>query len=425
MSFQQGLSGLSTSSKSLEVIGNNVANASTVGFKQSKAIFSDVYANSLNGSGASPIGIGVNLTSVTQQFTQGNISGTNNPLDIAINGNGFFVMKDGGTASTGASTYTRNGQFQLDKNGFITDATGKLRLTGQVFDINTGNPIGADDAKIQLDFTDISPLATTENETKVNLDSRNTVLTAAGFDPDDPTTYHNSTAINVYDSLGNNHTMQTFYVKTATNTTTNENTWDVFVTMDGVATYTPPTRNGLLRFGSTGIGPSTSATVASTTPITVNYAPTNGSAPMTIALDLANSTQFGSSFSINTNAQNGYTSGNLASFDIADDGIILGRYTNGQSRELGQVKVATFSNMNGLKPLGGNNWAQTSESGDPVLGIAGTGQLGVLQSSATEDSNVDLTSELVNMITAQRVYQANAQTIKTQDQVLQTLVNLR
>jgi flagellar hook protein FlgE len=410
MSFQQGLSGLNVTSKSLEVIGNNVANASTVGFKQSKAIFSDVYANSLNGSGASPIGIGVNLTAVVQQFTQGNITGTNNPLDVAINGNGFFRMSDSGT-----QTYTRNGQFQLDKNGYITDPTGKLRLTGQVFDINTGNPDGPDNAEIQLDFSDIAPNASTEVETKVNLDSRKTALTAAGFDPDDPTTYHNSTAITVYDSLGNDHTMQTYYVKTAANV------WDVFVTMNGATTHVAPaTSNGQLTFPAAGTGINPTSTVGA-----IPYTPTTGAAAMSVTLDLTNSTQFGSTFSVNTNVQNGYTSGNLASFDIADDGIILGRYTNGESRELGQVRIVTFKNMNGLKPLGGNNWGETSESGEPIPGVPGTGQLGVLQSSATEDSNVDLTSELVNMITAQRVYQANAQTIKTQDQVLQTLVNLR
>lgn len=412
MSFQQGLSGLNTSSKSIEVIGNNVANASTVGFKQSKAIFSDVYANSLNASSPSPIGIGVNLSAVVQQFTQGNITGTNNPLDVAINGNGFFQMDDGGVL-----TYTRNGQFQLDKEGYITDSSGKLKLTGQAFDINSGNPTGDPDDPIQLNFTDISPNASTEIETKVNFDSRKTVLTAAGFDPDDPTTYHDSTAITVFDSLGNDHTMQTYYVKTSTTAT--NNVWSVFVTIDGDATYTSPTPNGTLTFDSTGINPTP------TTPISIAYTTSTGSDALAMNLDLSSSTQFGSSFSVNTNRQDGYTSGNLASFDISDTGIILGRYTNGESRELGQIRLASFANMNGLKPLGGNNWAQTFESGQVIMGIAGTGQLGVLQSSATEDSNVDLTAELVNMITAQRVYQANAQTIKTQDQVMQTLVNLR
>lgn len=407
MSFQQGLSGLNTSSKSLEVIGNNVANASTVGFKQSKAIFSDVYANSLNGSGASQIGIGVNLTAVAQQFTQGNITGTNNPLDISVNGSGFFRMSSGGEV-----TYTRNGQFQLDKSGYITDSGGK-RLTGYQADsdgiLDKGSP-----QEIQINYSDLVPSATAEVETKINLDSRNTALTNAGFDPNDPTTYHNSTAITAYDSLGNGHTIQNFYVKTAANT------WSVFVTANGTATYTAPTPNGTLTFPATGTGISPTSTMS-----TVNYTPTTGAAALAIDIDLTNSTQFGSSFSVNTNTQDGYASGRLASFDTGSDGVIVGRYTNGQSKNLGQVVLANFTNMNGLKPLGGNAWGESSESGAPLVGEPNTGQLGVLQSSSTEDSNVDLTAELVNMITAQRVYQANAQTIKTQDQVMQTLVNLR
>lgn len=407
MSFQQGLSGLNASSKSLEVIGNNVANASTVGFKQSFAQFSDVYANSLMGSGASQVGIGVNLAAVTQQFTQGNITGTNNSLDISINGAGFFRMSNGGEI-----TYTRNGQFQLDKSGYITDAQGK-RLTGYLADdagiLDKGSP-----QDLQINYTDLVPSATAEVETKVNLDSREDTLTNAGFDPDDPTTYHNSTAITVYDSLGNGHTAQNFYVKTAANT------WSVFVTVNGDATYTGTTPNGTLTFPSTGTGIDPTSTMS-----TISYTPTTGAAALAIDIDLTNSTQFGSSFSVNTNNQDGYASGRLASFNTSADGTIVGSYTNGQSKNLGQLVLANFVNMNGLKPLGGNAWAESSESGAPLVGEPSTGQLGALQSSSVEDSNVDLTAELVNMITAQRIYQANAQTIKTQDQVMQTLVNLR
>jgi len=412
MSFQQGLSGLNASSKTLEVIGNNVANASTVGFKQSRSQFADVYANSLIGSGASQIGIGTSLTTVAQQFTQGNITGTNNSLDISINGGGFFRMSNNGEV-----TYTRNGQFQLDKLGYITDAEGK-RLTGyQASAAGILNKGSAQD--IRVDASDLTPSATTEIETKVNLDSRSSVLTEAGFDPDDPTTYHNSTAISVYDSLGNAHTVQSFYVKTAANV------WDVFVTAAGAPTsYTPPATpvsNGTLTFPASGTGVTPLSSIGS-----VSFPLTTGAAtPMALTLDLSNSTQFGSTFSVNSNNQDGYASGSLAGFNTGSDGVIVGRYTNGQSKTLGQVVLASFVNMNGLRPLGGNAWAESSESGTALIGEPNTSQLGVLQSSSQEDSNVDLTAELVNMITAQRVYQANAQTIKTQDQVLQTLVNLR
>lgn len=411
MSFQQGLSGLRASSKSLEVIGNNVANASTVGFKQSRAQFADVYANSLIGSGASQVGIGTTLSAVAQQFTQGNITGTDNTLDISINGPGFYRMSNNGEV-----TYSRNGQFQLDKLGYLVDAQNK-RLTG--YQANAAGILNKGSAQeIRIDASDLNPKTTEEVETKVNLDSRKTGLPVAAFDPDDPTTYHNSTAISVFDSLGNAHTLQSFYVRSDAD----PNIWNVFVTANGNPTYTMPTPNGTLGFPAAGTGVNPTSTP---NPITADVTPTTGAANFTVSIDLTGSTQFGSSFSVNANNQDGYASGQLAGFNTGADGTIIGRFTNGQAKALGQVVLANFVNMNGLRPLGGNAWAESAESGAPLVGEPNTGQLGVLQSSSQEDSNVDLTSELVNMITAQRVYQANAQTIKTQDQVLQTLVNLR
>lgn len=406
MSFQQGLSGLNAASKQLEVIGNNVSNANTVGFKQARAEFADVYANSLNGSGASQIGIGTKLNTVAQQFTQGNITGTNNSLDIAINGGGFFRMSNNGTI-----TYTRNGQFQLDKFGYIVDA-GSKRLTGYAAD-SAGNLLTGAPTDINIDTADLQPNATTTVNTVANLDSRSVPPTLA-FDPTDPTTYNNSTAVTVFDSLGNSHTLQTFFVKTA------PNIWNIYNTADGVSTTVLPAATATLTFTGTGIAP----TVVPASP-TVAFTPTTGANPVSIVADYSSSTQFGSSFSINSLSQDGFTSGSLAGFNTAIDGTIVGRYTNGQSRVLGQVILASFVNPNGLQSLGGNAWSESGSSGAPLIGSPGSGLLGVLQSSAQEDSNVDLTAELVNMITAQRIYQANAQTIKTQDQVLQTLVNLR
>jgi flagellar hook protein FlgE len=407
MSFQQGLSGLNAASKNLEVIGNNVANASTVGFKQSRAQFADVYANSLSGSGASQIGIGTKLATVAQQFTQGNISNTNNTLDVAINGGGFFRM-----SSNGEITYTRNGQFQMDKDGYIVNASNS-RLTGYAaFNgvLSTGSP-----AELRINTADLTPVTTTEIAATLNLNSTNTDLTAAGFDPNDPTTYHNSTAITVYDSLGNEHALQSYFVKTGAGT------WNVFNTVNGVSTTVLPAPTAVMTFNGTGTAPVS----APATP-TVSFTPTTGAnGPQVMALDYSNSTQFGSSFSVTTPTQNGYASGTLAGFNIAKDGQIVGRYTNGQSQTLGQVALANFTNPNGLQQLGNNAWSESADSGPAVIGTPLSGGLGVLQSSAVEDSNSDLTAELVNMITAQRVYQANAQTIKTQDQVMQTLVNLR
>ncbi len=409
MSFQQGLSGLNAASKQLEVIGNNVANANTVGFKQSRAEFADVFANSLSGGGTSQIGIGTKVSNVAQQYTQGNISATNNSLDIAINGGGFFRM-----SNNGSITYSRNGQFQMDKDGYIIDASSK-RLTGFTAGptgvLSTGAP-----AELRIETGDLQPAATTEIVGLVNLDSRKTALTAAGFDPADPTTYHNSTAVTVFDSLGNSHTLQSFFVKTA------PGIWSVFTAADGVSTTVLPAPTATMTFTGTGINP----TVAPASAATLSFPVTTGATtPVPMTLDFSGSTQFGSNFSVNSLSQDGFTSGRLAGFITGSDGIITGRYTNGQSQVLGQLVLANFVNQNGLQSLGGNAWAESSISGPPLLGAPNTASLGVLQSASLEDSNVDLTAELVNLITAQRVYQANAQTIKTQDQVLQTLVNLR
>lgn len=407
MSFQQGLSGLNAASKTLEVIGNNVSNSNTVGFKQARAEFADVYANSLTGGGASNIGIGTNLANVAQQFTQGNITSTSNTLDVAINGGGFFRM-----SNNGAITYSRNGQFSMDKTGYIVNAENK-RLTGYTADVNGVLSTGTA-TEININTADLQPRASTNYTGIVNLDSRKAALSAAAFDPTDPQTYSNSTAVTAYDSLGNAHTVQNYFVKTA------PGAWNVYTTVDGTSTPALPATTATMTFSGTGVTP----TIAPATP-SVTFTPTTGASAVTLALDYSGSTQFGSDFSINSQAQDGFTSGRLASFSTGKDGTIVGRYTNGQSKTLGQVVLANFVNPNGLESLGGNAWAESADSGVPLVGTPNTGSLGVLQSSAVEDSNVDLTAELVNMITAQRVYQANAQTIKTQDQVLQTLVNLR
>jgi flagellar hook protein FlgE len=411
MGFQQGLSGLNAASKALDTIGNNVANSNTVGFKASQAQFADVYASSLTGAGASQIGIGVKVAQVAQQFTQGNITGSNNPLDVAINGSGFFRLSDGGTI-----IYSRNGQFSFDKDGYIVNANGS-RLTGYMANaagvLSTGAP-----TDININTADLPPVQTTGVSAVLNLDSTQDVPTTGIFNMNDPTSYNNGTSISVFDSLGNSHVVQTFYVKTAANT------WDVYAATDGV--LVPPLAPivtagliGTLAFGSDG-------SLTPGAPLDASIAVTTGAVtPFTVPIDYSGTTQFGSNFSVNTLTQDGYTSGRLSGFNIGADGVIAGRYTNGQSNTLGQVVLASFTNPNGLQPLGNNVWAETSTSGAALVGAPNSGSLGVLQASAVEDSNVDLTAELVNMITAQRYYQANAQTIKTQDEVLQTLVNLR
>lgn len=410
MSFQQGLSGLNAAAKQLDVVGNNVANSNTVGFKQARAEFADVYAASLTGSGGSQVGIGVKLATVAQQFTQGNITSTNNPLDIAINGNGFFGMEQNGII-----TYTRNGQFQINRESYIVDAAGKF-LTGYGLDATGAVNRGASPTALQINTADAPPQTTTEVIGTLNLDSRKTVPANSPFALNDPASYTDSTATTLYDSLGNSHTLQSYFVKTST-----PGLWNVYTAVDGVFTtgVTPAAPAFTLTFTGTGINPAQSSQN-----ITFPVA-TGASTPVPITLDFTTSTQFGSNFSINKITQDGFASGRLARFNASADGTIVGSYTNGQSKILGQIALTRFENPNGLQNLGGNAWTVSATSGDPQTNAPGTGLLGVLQSSAVEDSNVDITAELVTMITAQRFYQANAQTIKAQDQVLQTLVNLR
>jgi flagellar hook protein FlgE len=402
MSFQQGLSGLSAASKSLDVTGNNIANSNTVGFKESRAEFADMFANSLNSSGSSNVGIGTSVSTVQQMFSQGNITTTSNSLDIAINGNGFYRMDTNGTVS-----YTRAGQFELDKNGYITNAAGSV-LTGYVANssgvLATGSP-----TDLQINTANIPASATTTINSVINLNATDSAI-ATAFNPTDSTTYNNSTSATVYDSLGNSHTLTNFFVKSAT-----AGTWNVYTTIDGSSTPVSATPTPLTF--------STSGAATGSTTQTVAFTPA-GAAAVSVNINYAGSTQFGSAFSVNSLSQNGYTSGQLTGFSTGADGTIVGNYSNGQTQVLGQVVLTSFANPNGLQNLGGNSWAQTASSGQAVVGAPGSGNLGVLQSNATEDSNVDLTAELVNLITAQRFYQANAQTIKTEDQIQQTLVNL-
>jgi flagellar hook protein FlgE len=405
MSFQQSLSGLNAASKNLEIIGNNVSNANTVGFKSSRAQFADIYANSLLGSGKNSAGIGVTVQSIAQQFGQGNITVSSNPLDVAINGSGFFRLSTGG-----AITYTRNGQFQVDKDSYLVNASG-ARVTGYPADPN-GNVVQTAPVELALSTADLAPKATASSKLVANLDSRTTTTIAAPFNPNDATTYHTASGLTVYDSLGNERIMQVFFRRTA------PNTWEVFMSEGGTA-LNGGAAVGTLNFTTVGV-------LTPTAPFNISCTSTNGAVtPQVFTLDFAGTTQFGAQFGVTSITQDGYATGKLAGFSIGTDGVILGRYSNGQTRAQGQIVLSSFANPQGLVPLGDNQWAESSISGQPVVGAPQGGNLGNLQSGALEESNIDLTRELVDMITAQRIYQANAQTIKTQDQMLQTLVNLR
>ncbi|MDD5384850.1 MAG: flagellar hook-basal body complex protein [Gallionella sp.] len=487
MSFQQGLSGLNLSAKQLDVIGNNVANSGTVGFKQSQAQFSDMYAASLSGSGAVQVGTGGKVAAVVQQFTQGNITNTSNPMDTAISGQGFFRMID----PSGSVLYSRNGQFQVDKNGFIVNNQGH-KVSGYLPNA-AGTIIPGQPLPIQLNSADLAPKQTASVVVGANLDARAATPVNPTFSPLDPTSYNSSTSMTVYDSLGANHVGSLYFQRqpiagaaltalgnfsiaagastmtttvstaglaagntvtlagvtytitsvdsatqltvsptgpvggagpvalTATNAPTAN--WQTYLAVDGVsvpATGTPLTQ---LTFNTLGqltapVGPPVGQVASAA------FTPT-GAAAQTLAFNFAQTSEYGGNFGVNSLTQDGYSSGRLSGFNSSADGTILGRYSNGQSRALGQMLLANFTNPQGLQPMGNNEWVESSASGGPLIGTPGSSALGVLQSSATEDSNVDLTAELVNMIVAQRVYQANAQTIKTQDAVLQTLVSMR
>jgi flagellar hook protein FlgE len=436
MSFQQGLSGLNAASKNLDVIGNNIANSGTFGAKASRAEFSDVYAAALNGAGQNQVGIGTSLQAVAQQFTQGNITTTENPMDLAINGGGFFQVSDG----VNPVRYSRNGQFKISKDGFVVNNDG-LKLMG--YPANGAGVIQPGTAQpLQLPTGGIPPAVTTKVNLEFNLDSRVKTTApagATGMDLKDSSTYNNATSMTVYDAKGQDVAV-TFYFQKGETQPDGSDTWNVYATANGTPFDTNSDGNPIgvdangnplepyttMTFPPTGGAPTLPAG-----PITMNIpagTSTRGNTtlPITgIQFDMAKATENGSSFAVTSLTQDGYAPGQLSGIQVANDGTVLARYSNGQSKPAGQVELANFRNSQGLQPLGGNMWIRTVASGDAVVGVPGDGNMGALQSGALEESNVDITAELVNMVTAQRAYQANAQTIKTQDQVLQTIVNLR
>lgn len=494
MGFGQGLSGLNAASQTLDVIGNNIANSGTVGFKASTATFADVYASSR-------VGLGTQVASINQRFTIGTVSSTGNQFDMAIDGaKGLFRVLD----PSGSVLYTRNGQFFPNKEGYIVNAQG-YRLTGY-------EEGGTNIVPVRVPSGNIAPAATTTMWSKLNLDANaelaggqvllqvgtvmldggggpapyyytgswsnptwsdangtanpalaptdgtyttgndNTNVTFTAGDPDvatlptgggniayvapvaaspfDPATADSFThqlPINVYDSLGNSHQLMQYFAKRP-GTAGTESSWDVYYRLDGQELAAPydDASVGLaarkLTFDDGGRLTSPTAPVQIVIPNVGGGA--SPAAPLDFTIDYANSTQFGGDFAY-TFDQNGFATGEYASMSIASDGAIVASYTNGETQNMGYLVLADFANLQGLQPRGGNAWAETSTSGQPILGRPGSNSMAMIKGQAVEESNVDMSQELVNMIIAQRTYQANAQTIKTQDQVLQTLINMR
>jgi flagellar hook protein FlgE len=424
MAFRIALSGLDAASTDLEVTGHNVANASTVGFKESRAEFADIYANSISDVSNAVPGRGVRVTRVAQQFSQGSTEFTSSNLDLAINGEGFFIMEDAG----GDLTYTRAGAFSVDRDGNVVDHTGsnlqvfpRIGTTGSLF--NTG-----DTTDLNLPVVSGTPRTTTEIEATLNLSAAETIPTvtldptAATFTfPPDPQSYNHSTATTIYDSLGTAHTMTMFYSKVA------DNQWNAFTFVDGVNVTVGGNAFADVQFTEAGALDTGAGDVDANGFVAIDtFSPGGGAADITgLSFDYSSTTQYGSDFTVNELSQDGYTSGRLSGVDVDESGIVFARFTNGQSEPLGKVALARFSNNQGLRQIGDTSWAESYASGDVQLGEAGTGSFGLIQSGALENSNVDLAKQLVNLITAQRNFQANAQVITTADAVTQTVINIR
>jgi len=429
MGFYHGLSGLNAASKNLDVIGHNIANSNTVGFKQSRAEFNEMVASAMGAASGTNTGIGVSVAAVSQQFTQGVTTPSANGLDMAINGDGFFVVN-----TPSGIAYTRNGAFQLNKTGELVTVNGD-QVQGYTVDPTTGlrNSV----ALSNLVFPAGTPIPAKQTSTvtaTLNLDARvdqNAVPAPARA------TY--GTSLEVFDEQGMATPLSMYFQKSGANT------WDVYDSLDSnampigqmvfsstgklqsVASYSGATDPGGLNPGDAGYVPqfnaSTGTTLTTTVTTTNPNSPNPG--PWPVDIELGNVTQLGSAFSVAKLTQDGYATGELTAVNVASDGTLMATYSNGITRAEAQIALAKFTNTQGLQSAGNNNWVASNDSGPPVYGSAGSGSFGVVQGNALEESTVDLTAQLVGMMTAQRAYQANAQTIKTQDQIFSTLVNLR
>lgn len=406
MTFRIALSGLSAAQADLTTTANNIANSNTTGFKTARAEFGDVFQTSAYGLSSVNTGGGVRLERVAQNFSQGTVNITNNSLDMALNGSGFFTLKD----SSGLS-YSRAGNFSTDRDGYVVTGTGsRLQIFPPIAGTSNFNTGTLTD--LQLSAGDNPPSATTTLSAELNLPTNQSPPATAVFSASDPSSYNQTTSVTTYDSLGGAHTVSMYYVKTAT-----ANTWDMYVSVDGTTLA-----------GSNTLAYSTSGALV--TPVSGSvtlpaYTPTNGAAAMNMTLGLDKTTQYGSQFSVSALHQNGYTTGRLTGIDVSPEGIVQARYTNGQSAPLGQLALTNFASPQNLQQLGNTRWGETFTSGQALHGVAGSSNFGQVQAGALEASNVDLTEQLVNMITAQRNFQANSQMIQTSDQITQTIINIR
>jgi flagellar hook protein FlgE len=437
MSFNIGLSGLYAANKQLDVTGNNIANVATVGFKSSRAEFEDVYSATKLGSGSKTTGSGVRLANVSQQFTQGDINNTGNVLDMGINGSGFFVLNDSGSLS-----YTRAGTFKVDKEGYVTNTDGTARLQGYGVDAN-GKIINGVLTDLRIDTSNLAPKTTTTVSSTINLDSKSDVIdqVANPFDPSKPgTAFTKQFTTQIFDTQGNTHQMDQYMVKTGANT------WDVYTLIDGRNPNGSDPMNAASRPVPSTMAFDTSGKLVSvTTPgtppvvspdlkitgwipgkVTNGVWAANGAAadPAGVTIAMSNTTQFNADSARSIPDQNGYATGQITNLTIDGSGVMLANFSNYQTKAIGQLALASFTNEQGLQPVGGTSWKETFASGQPGYDAPQTGSLGEIHSNSLEESNVNVTNELVDLIKAQSNYQANAKTISTQSTIMQTIIQM-
>ncbi|MFO7787554.1 MAG: flagellar hook protein FlgE [Halospina sp.] len=432
MAFNIALSGLNAAQTDLDVKGNNISNASTTGFKRSRAEFGDLYSSGLQNLGDTAAGDGVSVQNTRQLFQQGNVTSTSNGLDMAIDGEGFFVTE----SPNGERQFTRSGQFGVNEEGFVTNNQG-ARVQG--FQADDDGEVGDVRGDLEVNTENLAPKSTTNVAANLNLDSRETVPEEEDFDSSEPNSYNHSTTSTIYDSLGNPHEMSQYFVKQGSG----DNEWKSHLEIDGKPVGNEEKINNgqegfKLEFeenGSLDTEGSDEIRIDTWQPEDENGDPNGAEGPVTggdptadnsnFAIDYSDTTQVGSEFAVNDLQQNGFATGRLTGLDVSEEGVIQARFSNGESEALGQVALANFRNSEGLASVGDTSWVETIDSGDAVISRPNTGPLGAIQSSSLEESNVDLSEQLVGLITAQRNFQANSKTIETSDQITQTIINLR
>lgn len=389
MSFNIGLSGLKATSEQMNTISHNIANGSTAGFKSSRTEFQDVYSATFGGGQAN----GVAVSNIRQSFATGSMTTTGRNADLAINGDGFFVVEN-----NGQKFYTRAGIFDTRQDKNNPSMLNLVSPDGSLLLGKGGQPITIDQA-------DQAPKASTKGSLGLNLDSGAPVIDAAKpFDINDPATYNSTSTVKVYDKLGNEHQVTQYYRKTA------DGKWDMHVAMD----------NTLLPGGATPVEFDDTGKLTKPSPSNLSLTLPNG---QPLALDMSAMTQYGGGFSINSVSSDGYAAGKFANWSFEPDGTVVARYTNGEKVSQGQLQLARFTNNEGLQPAGGNRWTETFASGQAMTGVAGEGQLGGILTGRYENSNVNITDEMVGLMGAQSSYQANAKSIQVANEMTKILFN--